>query len=169
MGAAIWPEHWRAPSYVACCRTPAAASQTVGSKGAFMIKHDFEVTIKKGELLGKLRENRDRHVKMCKEANEGFLKKAREELKARLELAEKGCVKRLSITLTPPADHTAEYETAIEMADMHQGDVMVLDAATFRNLVQDEWDWVGGWLSQNRQYSTTASSYSSEKMHLLRD
>jgi hypothetical protein len=129
--------------------------------------HDLEVEIPKQDLLTKLRENRARHGQLFKDATDGFLKHARIEFETRLALVQKGSVKNLSVSLQPPMDHTSEYDTAIQMVEMHIGDTMKLSSSEFRTLVQDEWDWLGRWLHSNRQFSDSVGSYSSTKTHLM--
>ena len=124
---------------------------------------DFRVTVSTSELLAKLRENRDRHGKMYREAVEGFLQDAKKQLEAKLELVGRGAIKNLSISLTPPSDHTNQYETAIGMMSMHQQDTVELTYDEYLCFVEDEWDWLRGWLVSNNRWSNTAATYSASK------
>lgn len=128
---------------------------------------DFRVTVSTSELLAKLRENRDRHGKMYKEAVEGFLKEAKTKLESKLELVGRGVIRDISVSLHPPTDYTSQYETTIGMLEMHQEDTIELDYDEYRCFVEDEWDWLSGWLTSNSRWSNTAATYSSSKKMVI--
>lgn len=130
---------------------------------------EFDVEIPTAEILAQLEINYENHKKMYQESIDGFLKFAENELARRLDMVKSKHCKKLSVTLSPPENHEADYRTAIGMVKMHKGDTIVLGAYEFRTLMEDEWDWVGMWLLSNRAYSPSVTEYSNEKRHLLRE
>lgn len=114
------------------------------------------------EVLAKLRENREKHSRIVKEAKEGYLVKAKEAIAAKLELLEKGKIVSLVFGLKMPVDHTGEYDTMIKMLEMHTQPTIELNADEVRQFVLDEWQWMQDFLVSNSPYSGTARGLSSD-------
>jgi hypothetical protein len=133
--------------------------------------HDrqFTARVNRVDLLKTLKENRDRHVEMFAESIEGFRRYATAVLRQKLDEVACGKITNLSMHLNPPEDHSKEYNTAIQMMEWSEEETIELTANEFRNLVMDEWDWMGVWLVSNRGYSPSVRSYSNEKSHLVRE
>jgi hypothetical protein len=122
-----------------------------------------QMNFSRQDLLERLVANRDRHASVVKEALAGYVKRARDEVVARLNELEKGRPVALYFSLQPPADMTSAYDTVIEMLRMSQDRTIELSAQEFRCLVQDEWDWSELFWSTNKTYSQTAKSVADSK------
>lgn len=97
-----------------------------------------EVRIKRSELIEKLKENRDKHTQLYKDALEGYFVKATEKLdKLKLQLNAKKPIK--SISFDVPKDHTKDYDRLISMLEMSQDSELVITSRDFNMYVLDEW------------------------------
>jgi hypothetical protein len=56
------------------------------------------------------------------------------------------------VSLVQPADHTADYDRAIQMLELSVDDVITLTTADFANLVQDQWMWTQQWARSTSHY-----------------
>jgi len=118
----------------------------------------MKVVVSKTTVLEALKKNRDLHKTIVKEAREGYVIQARKALEKELKKLEAGKPVRIGIHLELPSDNTKVYDTAIQMLEMHEGESVELDAAQFRVLVMNKWDWMDQFLFANRGYSQTAAS-----------
>lgn len=123
----------------------------------------FETTVNKQQLLTALRNNRDKHQTMLKEALEGFLKDAEAMFNRKLDYIRQGIITNLNVTLSPPEDHTKEYDRAIAMMEWNTAQEVTLSEQQFICYVLDDWGWLQRWLINNRRYSQTAMQYAQEK------
>lgn len=122
----------------------------------------MKTTVKKAELLEKLKKNRTAHAQIVREARDGYVEKAAAALRKRLDDLRKGKIVALSFSLRPPLDYTETYDTTIHMLEMNQAESVVLEADEFRQLVEDRWDWTGDFIGQNKMYSATAQKMSGD-------
>lgn len=111
------------------------------------------VRVSKTELLEKVMQNRNQHAELFKKAQEGFIRRWTEEMHDMMKAAENGDV-RLYVGLTPPSDHTAEYNRAIRMLEMSQDDTIEIDTETFAQLVMNEWQWFNQATAINATYAS---------------
>lgn len=118
---------------------------------------EMTTTIKTQDLLRTLKLNKERHKAIVDEARAGYLKKAKEAIKERMSQLDSGKIVSLSFNLTPPQDHTEDYEVAIEMFTAHTEDTVTLSTQQFRELYLDKWNWKRQFLVGNAMYSKTAS------------
>jgi len=125
-------------------------------QGQYGIK--MVVTCNREEVLEALKKNRAEHSQIVKEAVAGYLKKAKEAVKAKWDKLEEGKIVALQFSLRVPVDHTAEYNTVIKMLEMHKNETIDLNADEMRQLVEDRWDWTDTFLSSNSLYSQTAAT-----------
>lgn len=123
----------------------------------------MEVTVEVARLLAKLKENREQHKQMVAEAREGYAKRAMDMLEDKMSQLRSGKLITLSLSLQPPTDQSATYDTAIQMLELHTGKEMTLNAGQVRNLVMDEWDWSHTWYAQNMRFSDTAAKVGATK------
>jgi hypothetical protein len=112
-----------------------------------------EVTVSKTELLDVLRKNRAGHREQFLKAQEGFRKRAIEELDRSLADAEKGNEIRLAVHLPKPEDHTEDYDREIRMLEMHQEDTVKIRAQLFDQIVMDRWGWSASFAATNSAYT----------------
>lgn len=97
-----------------------------------------EVRIKRDELIEKLKENRDSHAQLYKDAMEGYFVDTEKKLTKKLAELKAGKVLS-SISFSIPRDHTKEYDRLIKMLEMSQDVELVLSSHEFNQYVLDEW------------------------------
>ncbi len=105
------------------------------------------------ELLTKLRENRETHVNMVKEAKKNYLVALKQELEQKLADLNAGKKISTSSNLSVPGDNSAEYDTAISMLAMTTDTTIQLTQAQYNSYAMDQWNW-------KRNFLATASAYS---------
>ncbi len=109
---------------------------------------ELKTVIGKEVLLEKLRENRERYVDTRQALLEVFKKKDEEYRKARAEYSKK--VYESTLTENEdrphppsiPEDRTETYDMYIKMVELHCGDRLEIDDATFKSLYTDKWDFI---------------------------
>lgn len=111
------------------------------------------VTVKKAELLEKLRSNRQRHHELYLKAEEGYRITVIEELNRQLMLAQKGVPTRRYIEFDPPSDHTDDYDLAIQMLEMSVSETVTIEAHELQCYVRDKWPWFSETLIKNTAYA----------------
>ena len=124
---------------------------------------NMTVVCKTKEILDILFKNRETHSKLVAEARQGYVKKAKESLKHRLDQLAEGKIVSLQFNITVPQDYTSVYDTAIQMLKLHQNDTIQLPAKEVRQLVQDEWDWMSHFITSNSGYSASTAKLAEEK------
>lgn len=127
-----------------------------------------KVRVKPAKLVEKLKENYTRHKQELAKAQTAYLKKAKEVLTARLEKVAAATKTRtdtsappdsdfeipnLYFDLSPPDDHTEDYERAISMLEMCEDETVTITATQFAAFVQDRWNWKGAFLAKNSTYA----------------
>lgn len=117
---------------------------------------DMSVKVEKDEAIKIITANRELHKKVVEEARAGYVKQAQKELASRMEKLAGGEVVPLHFNLRVPEDHTSDYDTAIRMLELHQDDCILMDTATVRQLIEDEWGWSDHFWSTNSNYSKLA-------------
>ncbi len=113
-------------------------------------------TVQKAELLGILEENRARHRSVYEAALAGFWREADREWAALGKRIKAGTRSTVYIRLEAPQDHTRDYDRAIRMVTMHQGEVITLSEDDVACYVQDDWGWKRAWLQTSRSYDAAA-------------
>jgi hypothetical protein len=121
-----------------------------------MLGVGMKVICNTAKVLTAVKENRDKHTTIFAEAKDGFLKEAAARTKALLAELEAGKIVPLQINLFPPRNHTSEYDTVIQMLEMHTGDEIELGSDEIRMFVQDKWDWTETFLASSAGYSKMA-------------
>ncbi len=109
------------------------------------------------DLLAKLTENREKHVKMVAEAKVNYIEALKKELEAKLVQLKAG--KRISTSsqLDVPGDNTAEYDTAISMLAMTTDTTIKLQQDQYHSYVMDKWSWKSRFLASASNYSKLAN------------
>jgi hypothetical protein len=110
------------------------------------------VPVKKDELLGILRSNRDRHSEKYEKARAGWRKAMERELHELLDKVDNGLIIGVQLANIPPEDHTGDYNDAIDMLEMSIDNEVMLSQAQFRCYVKDKWGWQEQWTTSNSQY-----------------
>lgn len=92
-------------------------------------------------LLGKARENRDKHSKAFETARTQYAEALIEVLEKKLAAARAGKPVLHQINLTTPFNNLTEYDRAIEMLEACVDKEIQIDQKLFKQLVQDQWEW----------------------------
>jgi hypothetical protein len=66
------------------------------------------------------------------------------------------------VSIPRPEDHTADYNRAIKMIEMHEGDTITLGEDEFAQLVMDDWAWKRQFLDSSAMYSLSAARLARE-------
>lgn len=119
---------------------------------------EMVVEVSKSDALVTLRKNREQHLKIVKEARDGYLKQAQAAIEKRLGQLREGKIVVLHFGLSVPEDHTQEYDTAIRMLELHQRETVSMSATQVQTLMMDQWSWQHRFLMTNSSYSQTASA-----------
>jgi hypothetical protein len=113
---------------------------------------DITITVKKDDLLGRLKDNRSSHRDLYEQAFDGYCKLMREELEERLSRI--GARRAIDPYLRhqAPEDHTGDYDDVIEMLCMAIGNEVELTQTQFRCYVKDDWGWKRQWTASTAAY-----------------
>ena len=99
------------------------------------------IRVRKHELLDKLKVNREAHRDVFLKAQEGYRKKAIEELEEALVRARTDNAAQVRVFLPWPEDHTKDYDHIIAMVEMSIDDLFELNQNDFARYVLDDWEW----------------------------
>ena len=75
------------------------------------------------------------------------------QVKARIPPLAGGVVALAMYHLPTPENHVADYQRAIDMLNLHQGDTVTLSEDAYRKLVDDEWEWSALWTHNTLAYT----------------
>lgn len=112
------------------------------------------VLVNKGDLLEKIKGNRETHRKVFLEAVEGFRKDTVSELEDLILDVKKGKVRYVAMSRQAPQDHTKDYDSVISMLEMHIESEIEVTPEAYRQYVMDDWSW-------KREFVSTANFYNS--------
>lgn len=107
-------------------------------------------------VSARLKENRETHEKIYKEAVEGYQKKAIELVTEKLEKLKTNPVESTYIHLTIPSNHLKEYDRAILMVDQSLDIEVELSEEDYSKYIQDNWTWTRDFYTSNSSYSGIA-------------
>lgn len=113
---------------------------------------DIEVTVKREELLERLRENREKHEQEFNQAISQWqneLQSSIESIKPSAEFEFPQSLEQLRDDC--PVSHVNDYDQAIDMFGMCVTEEIKLDSDAFNTFCRDEWGWKDS-LATNRFY-----------------
>ena len=110
------------------------------------------VNVKRLELLEMLKKNKAIFISEYKQAMIDFKQKMIGELEAALIKANAGELEKLYISVSPPTDHSDDYQEVIDMMEVSVDDVINLDSEAFKAYYKNEWSWTN-------QFKTLVGSY----------
>lgn len=113
------------------------------------------IKVNKVQLETALTTNREKHVLDYTAALEGYWKALEQKAETVLRRVKERRVEDndLYIMLPKPESHEADYDTALEMLEWHEGDTIEVSQTEFKQFVQDEWSW-------KRNFENTTIAYS---------
>jgi hypothetical protein len=119
------------------------------------------VTVDRLKLIEKLKSNLEIHIKDYEEAKIGYKIKLKQDLEDALEFFDERPYEQLPkliVQNNPPRSYEKEYLDAITLLEWQVGDTVELDQTTFKQFVQNEWAWSGGFEAMNTTYKSFAAS-----------
>lgn len=116
------------------------------------MRDEFSVTVNKDELLAALQSNRDSHRVAFEKAKTGYIRITTAKLKEALEQLDRGEMLHHVLSDIPPADHTPDYDDAIDVMQWSVEDTIELTQTQFKQYVKDDWNWKRQWTVSNTAY-----------------
>jgi hypothetical protein len=116
------------------------------------------ITVDVSKVLTVLKKNKDDHIQKHKDAIEGYWAEMLlniEKLNGKFKAKEK--VEMINISLSPPISYEDEYETAIQMLQMHTEKTIEMSKEDFERTVLDKWEWKHQWSNSNSKYWDNSS------------
>jgi protein-tyrosine-phosphatase len=110
------------------------------------------IRVNKNDLIAKIKENKENHIKEYKEAVVAYKEEALKQLAKLTEDANNGKM-NLKLDLIVPIDSTENYDKIIEMFDWEVDDIVELDQSEFREYIQDETEFARQAKFANMSYS----------------
>jgi hypothetical protein len=104
------------------------------------------------QLLGHLKENREKHIVDFEEAMIGYRKAMIDTLNAKLKAAKKEEDVDHSIRITRPISYLDSYDEAIAMLEWTTQSEVELDRSDFKQYVRDEWAWKQSFVATSSLY-----------------
>jgi hypothetical protein len=111
------------------------------------------ITVNKADLIHTLEKNRNEHRAIFEKAQEAYREKMIAELDRALDDAKNRRKIIRFFNLPEPEDHTADFDTAIQMLTWDTGDLVDLDRRDFKRYVQNKWEWDTSFAANTRSYS----------------
>lgn len=106
----------------------------------------------KAHLIETLKTNRDEHREIFLKAQEVYRQQMIAEMERALQEARDGGVIRRGYTLPVPEDHTADFNTVIQMMEWHKGKTVKLTTHEFRTYIENEWGWAPSFAASTASY-----------------
>lgn len=111
-----------------------------------------DVKVRRKELLEKIKDNKEKHIKEYEEAVRGYkqaalneIQKGMDKLRKQVENLEGGEMIRLaavSFSLPYPESHEKDYNQVIAMLEMSVDEELTIKSDEFACYVMDDWDWM---------------------------
>jgi hypothetical protein len=118
---------------------------------------ESKVTVKKEELLSKMKQNCAAHREDYVIARKGYEAEVIAELERALGKAKAGTeFKTYFDDLDAPKEHVDDYETVIGMLEMSVADEITITERQFRQFVLDKWDWKADFVGTMSKYTSNA-------------
>lgn len=95
------------------------------------------ITIKKSDLLSKILENKNEHIKDYEQAVEAYKKEASRQLHDQLQKLEKGSL-NVKINLVTPVNRSEHYDRLIQMFTWEVEPIVVLTKTEFDEYIMDD-------------------------------
>jgi hypothetical protein len=110
------------------------------------------VKLDKDKLLELVKKNRAGHFTAFEKAFAGYRQECIEVLELNLRGLRENKGHIVRFMENPPEDHTSDYDRLILMLEMSVDQIVELDARTFAQYAQDDWDWKEQWGISNSKY-----------------
>ena len=111
----------------------------------------FEFNVE--EILGKVKTNREQHVKNYNEAISKYNQKLREKLSEMVSALDNGAdIELHELHIPKPVTYAGHYDKYITILEMTTDTAISLDENTFERIVMDQWEWQHDFLSNTMGY-----------------
>jgi len=114
------------------------------------------VNVKKNELLEKLKENREKHLKeynkaieLYDKAKKEYLNTMKEQIESRLNGNNLDINFNIRMNVSQPVSYAKQYDSAIRMLEMSTSELVYLNSSEFNQYVLDDWAWKQSWINNN--------------------
>lgn len=112
-----------------------------------------KVTVKKVDLLEKVKQNREEHLAEYKEAKEKMVEEIRNYHEQQLLVINSGSIEfDTNYNFLEPENHEKDYDQVITMLEMSTEEVIELTNHEFAQYVMDEWGWKDAFKMINSTY-----------------
>ena len=115
----------------------------------------MNVTLLKENLAFILNTNRAKHIAAYAIAIEKYREQALEWFHEQVDALKAGRDPKRSLPLPLPEQHTDDFDRALRMLAMHQGDTIELSESQYSQFVDNEWGWA-------RSFAQNTTSYMQE-------
>ena len=122
----------------------------------------MNISVRREELIEKVKKNRDEHEKIFLEAVEGYREEALKRLNEYIDEIRDGKVIRNYWQMPTPENHLEEYDRVIGLLEMGVEDVVKMSDVEYQSYVLDNWQWKKAFLMSNSYYSQTARALQGE-------
>jgi hypothetical protein len=115
------------------------------------------VKVNRIELLGIVRDNKEKHIKEFNESVEDYKSAAIKVTQANLKLAKSGDLDQIAkIKGMPqkPVSYEKEYNRAERMLELSVEEVIEVEQDVFNQLVLDEWSWKNAFVASASLYKS---------------
>jgi hypothetical protein len=116
------------------------------------------ISVKKADLIKRVLENKEKHVKEYQEAVEAIKIEAQDQLEANRKYAEAGEYHKMRFQLTTPINNAKEYDKIVEMFNWEIKDEVELSQGEFNEYVLDETHFAIAARSSNTMYAEKLSN-----------
>lgn len=123
-------------------------------------RHARTYTVKIGDLLTALKENRQEHMQIVEEAQAAFRKATIEKLEEMLDQARAGKRVNMHLGLMVPSSHLDTFDNAIGLLEMTKDageEVIEITADEYERFVRNRWEWTREFVESNAPYSDRVS------------
>ena len=113
------------------------------------------IKVEKDQLLGILKENREKNQKLYSESLIGYKTKAEKELQTALERVAAGETLKLEdfeFAMDAPFNPVPHYDRAIGMLELDITSTVELNIRDYQKYVEDDWEWKPSFLASNSKY-----------------
>lgn len=119
---------------------------------------EIKVTVDKGELLERLKMNREQHLALYTEAQGNYRKIVTAEVQRRLLIIESGGDIDLNfVEFVKPVSFEDDFNTAIGMLEWHTDSEISLTREDFMKYVENNWEWKTRFQNFTVGYTTSAA------------
>jgi len=99
-----------------------------------------KINVKKDELIAKIKENKENHIKEYDKAVVAYKKEAELQLMKEVARVQEGALD-VKLDLITPINNADNYDKIIEMFEWEVAEVVELQQDEFKEYVQDEFDF----------------------------